>query len=595
MTTLAVEPLPVAPQGDVETSASPLWFGWSDRPLAGWLHLPADRQARAGVLLCPPMGIDAICTYFTYRSLATRLAGEGFAVLRFDYDGTGDSAGSDDDPDRVPAWKESVQLAAEVLLSTGVQRLAFAGIRVGGLLAAYETHRRGATDALVLWDPCLSGATFIRQEQARYKLAFGSRTDRAGAVNGLGIRFHPHTVAGLRGLDVTGLKGPLAHRTLMLTNPDGPPARRVIDRMTGKVDDWAEATGQSALLNPPQQTPPIPVIDRIVGWLSDVFEDAPAVPVHESSGRPASIVATSQHGPVSERFVSLGPSGLFGIVTEPAQPRTAPTIVFICEGNTPHVGQSRMWVELARRWAACGFRVLRWDLSGNGDSEARPGQEAHVQGAIEAFQDVDEVLSAISADDPSDVVLVGLCAGAYQSLEAALSLTPRGVCLLNPILTLHMPEDDDHGLRQAKPATRAWLLRAARGPVRRLARRRSEEHVTRWGNALTDAAWVAALARRSVAPAWLWRPVVALCIKNPPIHSLERAVRLGVDVLLLCNEADLQPIRLGATKRLARLAAADAFHLEVLHDLDHSILDLAQRGEVMDYLTHYLLARHGHR
>ncbi len=50
-------------------------------------------------MLCQPLGIESICVYYSYRLLAER----GLAVLRFDYDGTGDSTGQETDPDRVRA------------------------------------------------------------------------------------------------------------------------------------------------------------------------------------------------------------------------------------------------------------------------------------------------------------------------------------------------------------------------------------------------------------------------------------------------------------------------------------------------------------
>ena len=76
-------------------SAGSWCFGW---------HHPARSAARdMGLVLCRPFGYEAICTYRSYTVLAEMLANDGFDVIRFDYQGTGDSAGSDTDPDRVPA------------------------------------------------------------------------------------------------------------------------------------------------------------------------------------------------------------------------------------------------------------------------------------------------------------------------------------------------------------------------------------------------------------------------------------------------------------------------------------------------------------
>ena len=76
--------------------AQPLYFGPRQRALFGWLHRPASHERKdIGIVLCSPSGYEAICTHRTYRRLAEDAAAQGFAALRFDYDGTGDSAGDD--------------------------------------------------------------------------------------------------------------------------------------------------------------------------------------------------------------------------------------------------------------------------------------------------------------------------------------------------------------------------------------------------------------------------------------------------------------------------------------------------------------------
>src|SRR5262245_16185002 len=73
-------------------------FGPQDRPLAGWYHAPRPDTVRfTAVLLSKPIGHEGINTHATYRYLAEQLAEAGYPTLRFDYDGTGDSFGSDED------------------------------------------------------------------------------------------------------------------------------------------------------------------------------------------------------------------------------------------------------------------------------------------------------------------------------------------------------------------------------------------------------------------------------------------------------------------------------------------------------------------
>ena len=73
------------------------WFGPDERPLAGWWSLPAS-PTRHGVVIAGPIGYEWWSTHRTLRTLAERLADRGHTVLRFDYDGLGDSTGERWDP-----------------------------------------------------------------------------------------------------------------------------------------------------------------------------------------------------------------------------------------------------------------------------------------------------------------------------------------------------------------------------------------------------------------------------------------------------------------------------------------------------------------
>src|ERR1700689_2827975 len=114
-------------------SATPVWFGPEGRPIFGWVHAPANSQARAGVLICPPLADEPQQTYATLRLLAGDLADREFCVLRMDYDGTGDSAGGERDPHRLAAWLSSVEEGIAYLRGIGLTSVTLVGIRVGAL------------------------------------------------------------------------------------------------------------------------------------------------------------------------------------------------------------------------------------------------------------------------------------------------------------------------------------------------------------------------------------------------------------------------------------------------------------------------------
>ncbi len=573
-------------------SATPFWFGPSDRPLFGWLHLPADGMVRGGVVLCQPLGIEAICVYFSYRTLADRLAQLGLAVLRFDYDGTGDSAGGETDPDRLPSWLASLTTATDYLTATGVGQVGMVGIRMGALLAATEAVRRQGVDALVLWDPCLSGRTFLREQRFLRLLATEDQERGDTAVEAPGIRFEAETVKELADLDMTGTAGPMAARALVLTPPGRSRPRRLEARLADAQIEWQEATGQEDLLDSQLQETPFETIERVALWLSQELDAAP-VSVSPPESRPAAVARGTEGRPIFERPAALGALPLFGMVTEPAGTTDGPTIVLVDEGNTHHIGQSRVWVDLARRLGDQGFRVLRFDLSGNGDSGTRPGQTAHVPRAPEAGDDVRMAQAGVSPDDPADVVLIGFCSGAYQIAEGSLTHPTRGVCIINPSFSFVPPEEIGAWRRPARQSTRRWFVKLATRPAAWASGRLGPEESRRWINALDIGTWpVAVASRHGSIPKPVWWLVHRLLLENTGVATLEHMVDADIDTLLVCGPDDLLPISLGSEGRVRRLERSDHFRIVILDDLDHSSWPLYQRRRMIDVLAEYLVSRY---
>src|SRR5882724_6274115 len=91
-------------------SAKPFYFVSRGQPLFAWLHTPGSEIVfNHGVILCSSLGHEQVHAYRGMRHLADALAGRGIAVLRFDWFGTGDSAGDDTSPDLVANWQANVR------------------------------------------------------------------------------------------------------------------------------------------------------------------------------------------------------------------------------------------------------------------------------------------------------------------------------------------------------------------------------------------------------------------------------------------------------------------------------------------------------
>jgi len=142
---------------------TPYYFGPKDQQIFASLHLPeSGNPARHGVLFCSPFGQEAIRTHRFFRVLADRLTRVGVAVMRFEYFGTGDSAGNDDETDLL-RWRDDALLAhAELKRHTGLEDIRWFGARLGANVALQAVQHGGLKPArMTLWDPVPHGLDYV--------------------------------------------------------------------------------------------------------------------------------------------------------------------------------------------------------------------------------------------------------------------------------------------------------------------------------------------------------------------------------------------------------------------------------------------------
>lgn len=142
---------------------TPMLFGPPSRQLFGLFHAP-EKPGTTAVLICPPFGQEEIRAHRLMRVLADRLARSGVGVLRFDYYGTGDSGGSDEDAS-LDGWAADLNEAHRELMR-----------RIGDLPATWFAARLGASIALraapmsfprvrrlLLWDAVFDGRAYLAE------------------------------------------------------------------------------------------------------------------------------------------------------------------------------------------------------------------------------------------------------------------------------------------------------------------------------------------------------------------------------------------------------------------------------------------------
>ena len=137
----------------------------------GLFHPPAG-ACRGAILYVPPFGDEMNKSRRMAALQARALAAAGFGVLQLDLYGCGDSSGELRDA-RWDLWKQDLAAASAWLQARLGQPVSVWGLRLGALLALdYAADADAAAAAvpvavpvagLVLWQPVLSGSTFLTQ------------------------------------------------------------------------------------------------------------------------------------------------------------------------------------------------------------------------------------------------------------------------------------------------------------------------------------------------------------------------------------------------------------------------------------------------
>lgn len=234
------------------------------------------------MLLCNPFGEEASRAHRSYRVLATQLERAGYAVLRFDYSGTGDSLG-DSRAATVDAWVGDITAAAERLrTATGASRITLVGLRFGAALAAMASARGLRARHLLLWDPVVDGAAYLRELVAQHRAYMrleigedwrdrlriasdGTPAEALGAPIGSGLGSQ------IAAVDLTAL-APLADQVTVITTRLTPELERLRPRLPASTR-WLDmpespAWNNDAALN--AMTVPMDIVQALIARIEEI-------------------------------------------------------------------------------------------------------------------------------------------------------------------------------------------------------------------------------------------------------------------------------------------------------------------------------------
>jgi pimeloyl-ACP methyl ester carboxylesterase len=416
------------------------YFGPTTRPRFGWLHRPAGPAGGAGLVIVPPFGYEAVCAQRSLRHLAEQAAHAGVAAVRFDLDGSGDSAGDDLDPDRLDHWLASIDDACALVRSAGADRIVLVGVRLGAVLALLAATQRADIAGVVAIAAVASGKAWLREGRA-LQMALGLAPAPAPAADDVqeivGFALTAQTRAALGAIDLLKMETRPAPAILLIDRDDLPSNEALADHLTAlgvDVETQRLPGYVEMMLDPHRTSVPQAMLDAAIAFA--LQRPALPAPAPSASVALAEEIALQCDGiAIREQAVRLDAT-LFGIATLPPEPPRR-ALILLNAGAVGRIGPNRLHVALARRLAATGVLVLRLDLSGLGDSRTRPGAEENIVYHAHAVDDIGVAVDWARSDGASEIAVAGLCAGAYHSLDAALAgQAIDTIVMINP-LTFH--------------------------------------------------------------------------------------------------------------------------------------------------------------
>lgn len=575
---------------------TPVTFGGC----SGWLHRPAGTQPETGVVLCNPFGYEALCVYRGWREFADRLAARGMAVLRFDYPGTGDSSGNEDDPQRMRAWLDSIEAAARWLRAeTAVTRLSLCGLRLGATLAALAAEQMGGVDDLVLLMPASSGKSYIRELELQHQSWLSSQqavglsldAETANTVGAHGFRLYPDTLESLAKVDLERTTRYPARRVLLQDLNESARLKRLAahyQALGAQTDLQFFGEYGKFLVNPSYSETPRHAFASVLEWFG-AGAIAEREPVVEMLAGATTARIDFLHG--RETPVVFAGGRYAGVFCQPRHAlEGAPAVLFVNTGGVHRIGDGRFTVLMARYLAAKGIASLRMDLSGLGDSLRRDAalslDKVYAQYAVgDAKAGVDWLVAA----GYPETVMFGVCTGAYVSLHTAHAHPAVVGCA-----AVNLPFFTWDGA-QTRPGARhvaasVVYRRAMRNPRKWLRLLTGQANGRMIAIELARRLGARVSARAGTALEWLLGQRTPGGIVRRLVRELERK---GVQTTLIYGSLDegLDALEIHFGPRGNRLARLKNVDVELVGKVDHALFSQSARNVVMARFEQFLRER----
>jgi len=395
-----------------------------------WLHLPESLQIKTtGIVLCSPFGYEQVHSHQAYLHLADELAAKNNATIRFDFHGSSDSAGDGFSEAILPHYLKDIENIFQWMKANlETKHLSLIGLRTGASVAA-KYSSESEVEKLVLWSPCVKGRHFVREMQALEKVAGHDKQTHDDFIDSGGFIYTNELLADLKSLDLLKQSYKVKDKCLLIERDDAPTNQRLhthLEESLEQLDYYQMNEYLSMMAEPHESELPEECTHKIASLFS--AEDEVHSVSLESFSSPTSCeisIGEESRKLKEEQFVfEVEDRAIFAVKTSPVtrrQDADTPLITLVNSGSVYHVGPNRIYVELARSLANQGFDVIRFDMSNLGDSVIGEQPEENRPYPSRAMDDIAEIILKLRKEHGySNVVMSGLCSGAYHTLHSSL-------------------------------------------------------------------------------------------------------------------------------------------------------------------------------
>jgi len=147
------------------------WIPWEcDYVVAGGFKIFRasafpSREEQDVVVICAPLGEEAKASFMALNEFSQRLWEKHWAVVRFDYSGTGDSEGASMDTGPDDWLRDAETVLEDLQRTTRIRSTILMGLRLGANVAstlANSLASQRKPSGLVLWEPILDLEKYTR-------------------------------------------------------------------------------------------------------------------------------------------------------------------------------------------------------------------------------------------------------------------------------------------------------------------------------------------------------------------------------------------------------------------------------------------------